>query len=74
MDELGMHLKLNSAYRIGWDNVKGITLIDGADATLARLFFRSDSGSEVEDKLFITWNDYFNDIIPNGVHFVDSRH
>lgn len=70
--DLGVHLRLNSAYRIAWDNVKGITLISGAaNTTLARLFLGSDIG--VKDKLFITWNDYFNDKIPSSVLFVDSR-
>ena len=69
--ESGIHLRLDSAYKISWRNVKGITLIDGYNVTLARLFFLSDDG--IKDRLIITWDDSFNDKIPNSVHFIDSR-
>lgn len=72
-DHIGIHVMLDSAYRIEWENVKGITLITGADAILARLFLCNEVGLEVKDKLFVTWDVCFNDTIPNDVYFIDSR-
>ncbi|BFM09632.1 hypothetical protein [Halioxenophilus aromaticivorans] len=47
LDDQGIHLSLNSAYRIAWDCIKGVTLIEGSDSILARLFLRRDPNSKV---------------------------